>query len=259
LLVKNLAKAKRVFHAVDVNLAASSPKTGRLRRRLGKHNNFYDMKTFLLVLFVVVSVVLGYVLYSTNQSDTAQHNKDTASIYDLSNDLSTVQAQVAANSDTINTLSNNLVASQSTSLTLSNQLADSQSALSRSQDQVAGLNTKVSEMEATNEAVNQRATQLAGSVATLTQQLSTTQTNLATTSKTLDQANKDYYLLENRFRINVAERVVLQRRFYNPQELKAQLESLKIDPSQEVTAEMIYAGLDVQVRSNGTFHVIEPN
>ena len=220
------------------------------------------MKSILPVLLGIVSLALAFALYSTKQGDTAQHNTDSASILDLSNDLDTVQAQIAASSVTINTLSNSLVESQSKLLSLSNlsnQLADSQSTLSHNAEQIASLNTKMAEMETTNAAVTRHATELAGQVTTLTQQLSMIQTNLTDTNKTLAQADKDYFLLENRFRASVAERVVLQRKFYNPLELQEQLERLKMDPSGEVTADMIYAGLDVEVRSNGTFHVMEPN
>ena len=217
------------------------------------------MKSILLVLLGIVSLALAFVLYTTKQDDTAQHNTDSASILDLSNDLNSVQAQINASSVTITTLSNSLVESQSGSLSLSNQLADSQSTLNHQTEQIASLKTKVTEIATTNEAANQHASELAGQVTTLTQQLSLTRTNLADTSKTLAQGNKDYALLENRFRATVAERVVIQRKFYNPLELQAQLDRLKMDPSGEITADMIYAGLDVEVRSNGTFHVLEPN
>jgi len=217
------------------------------------------MKSILLVILGIVSVALAVTLYLTKQGDSAQRTTDGAAILDLSNELSTAQAQYAANSDTIITLSNSLAQAQSGSLTLSNQLADSQSSLGRDADQIASLNTKVSEIETTNQTVNQQATALAGQMTALTQQLSLTQTNLASVNEALAQANDQYSLLENRFRINVAERVVMQRKFYNPRELQKQLDSLKNFPSVEVSDDMIYAGLDVEVRSNGTFHVIKPN
>ena len=217
------------------------------------------MKSTLLVILGIVSLGLAVTLFLTKQSDSAQHTTDGAAILDLSNELSTAQAQFAANSDTIITLSNSLAQAQSGSLALSNQLADSQSALGRDADQIAGLNTQVAEIETTNQAVNQRATALAGQVTALTQQLSLTQTNLAGVNEALAEANDQYSLLENRFRINVAERVVMQRKFYNQHELQKQLDSLKNFPSVEVSDDMIYAGLDVEVRSNGTFHVIKPN
>ena len=217
------------------------------------------MKSILLVILGIVSLGLAVTLFLTKQSDSAQHTTDGAAILDLSNELSTAQAQFAANSDTIITLSNSLAQAQSGSLTLSNQLADAQSSLSSNADQIASLNTKVTEIETTNEVVNQRATALAGQVTALTQQLSLTQTNLVGVNEALAQANDQYSLLENRFRINVAERVVMQRKFYNQHELQRQLDSLKNFPSVEVSDDMIYAGLDVEVRSNGTFHVIKPN
>lgn len=217
------------------------------------------MKSILLVILGIVSLALAVTLFLTKQSDNAQHTTDGAAILDLSNELSTTQSQYAANSDTIITLSNSLAQAQSGSLALSNQLADSKSALSHDVDQIASLNTTVSEIETTNQVVNQHATALAGQVTVLTQQLSLTQTNLAGVNEALAQANDQYGLLENRFRINVAERVVMQRKFYNQHELQKQLDSLKNFPSVEVSDDMIYAGLDVEVRSNGTFHVIKPN
>jgi len=221
--------------------------------------SFCHMKTILLVIFGIVGLALAVALYMTKQGDTAQHNADSASILDLSNDLNSAQAQCADNSTTIVTLSNSLVECQSGLLTLSNQLSGSQSALSSNAEQIASLNAKVADMESTNQAVSQRATELAGQVSTLTQQLSLSQTNIASVNEALDQANKEYSLLENRFRVNVAERLVMQRKFCNQKALQDQLASLKYFPVDEISADMIYAGLDVEVRSNGTFHVIAPN
>jgi chromosome segregation ATPase len=217
------------------------------------------MKSILLVILGIVSLGLAVTLFLTKQGDNAQRTTDGAAILDLSNELSTAQAQYAANSDTIITLSNSLAQAQSGSLAISNQLADAQSAVGRDADQIVSLKTQVAEIETTNRAVNQQATALAGQVTGLTQQLSLTQTNLASVNEALAQANDQYSLLENRFRINVAERAVMQRKFYNPNELQKQLDSLKHFPSVEVSDDMIYAGLDVEVRSNGTFHVIKPN
>src|SRR5271156_5611289 len=103
------------------------------------------MKSILLVILGIVSLALAVTLFLTKQGDNAQRTTDGAAILDLSNELSTAQAQFAANSDTIITLSNSLAQSQSGSLALSNQLADSQSALGREADQIASLNTKVAE------------------------------------------------------------------------------------------------------------------
>jgi len=59
-------------------------------------------------------------------------------------------------------------------------------------------------------------------------------------------------------RRDVAERAVVERKFYNLSELRAQMEKLKDYPGGEVSAESIYAGLDVEVTSNAV-HIIAPN
>ena len=56
----------------------------------------------------------------------------------------------------------------------------------------------------------------------------------------------------------MAERVVVERKFYNLAELQAQMQKLKRHPAEEISAGSIYAGLDVEVKSNGTVHVIAP-
>src|SRR4029077_14627750 len=90
--------------------------------------------------------------------------------------------------------------------------------------------------------------QMTNQIADLTRQITSTKTDL-------DQANKDYALLENRFRIDVAERVVAERKFNNFLEVRAQLQKLQNTPGEAISAESIYAGLDMEVTSN-KIHVI---
>ncbi len=217
------------------------------------------MKSFLTIALGIISVVLVVALFMTKQSDGAQHDTDTAAIADLSNQLSSAQTQLAINSGTLVNLSNNLATCQSGTVTLSNQLADAQSAQANEAEQITNLSAKVAAVETDNQALQQRAAELTNQVTIVTQQLTTATNALVTAGQTLNQANTDYILLENRFRKNVAERVVMQRKFNNPEELQQQLARLKEVPSGEITADQIYAGLDVEVRSNGQFHVITPN
>ena len=100
---------------------------------------------------------------------------------------------------------------------------------------------------------------LTNQFAGFTNQIALIEASLAQTNKDLVQACKDYALLENRFRIDVAERTVVERKFNNPPELQAQLKKLKRNPAGVVSAESIYAGLNVEVKSNGWCHVITPN
>jgi hypothetical protein len=60
-------------------------------------------------------------------------------------------------------------------------------------------------------------------------------------------------------RRDVAGRLMIERKFNNLSELEAQLEYLKWNPAVALSAESIYVGLNVEVRSNGTFHVTSPN
>jgi hypothetical protein len=91
---------------------------------------------------------------------------------------------------------------------------------------------------------------LTNQIAGLTNQLASSRTNL-------DQANKDYALLENRFRRDVAERVVVERKFNNDTELKNQLEFLKYNPNVKISEDRIREGLNVVVKSN-ICYVIAP-
>lgn len=217
------------------------------------------MKSFLPVTLGIVCVVLVVALYMTSQSNTAQHQADVASITDFSNQLGVAQTQVAIHEGMIMTLSNSLSACQSASSALSNQLTDAQSAQAADAEQITNLNAKVSDMETAGQAKDRNLTELTNQITGLTQQLAASKSSLTDTNQALVQANKDYYLLENRFRVNVAERLVTERKFDNPTELQEQLARLKNMPVGEVSADQIYAGLDVEVRSNGTFHVITPN
>jgi len=98
--------------------------------------------------------------------------------------------------------------------------------------------------------LSQRVMDLTNQMAGLTGQIALTATNL-------DQANKDYALLEERLREDVAERVVVERKFFNLSELQTQLDYLKTHPGGDVSAETIYADLDVEVKSNAV-HVLYP-
>jgi hypothetical protein len=79
------------------------------------------------------------------------------------------------------------------------------------------------------------------------------------TNQNLGQVSKDHALLNNRFLRDVAERVVVERKLNNPDVLRAQLQMLKTNPPRIVTADGIYASLNVEIESNGVAHVIAPN
>ena len=214
------------------------------------------MKQYLSIALAVACAALVISLVVIKRGDNAQHDSDTGQIVNFSNQLDSANLQIATCVGTMVTLSNSLDESQSASLTFSNQLVDAQSNIVFYTEQITNLNQQIAAVESENQVLGKRvadlSSQMTNQIAALTKQINLTEAGL-------NQANKDYSLLENRFRVNVAERVVLERKFDDPSELQSQLQNLKENPVGVVTPESIYAGLDVEVRSNGTFHVITPN
>lgn len=206
--------------------------------------------------FLSTAFALGFVgvlvsLIFVKQSDNAQHESDVTAITDFSNRLDAAQTQVAFFTGTTLTLSNRLDESRSATLTFSNQLMDAQSKIALATQQITNLTGRLAEVESENQTLNQRVADLTNQVAGLVGQIVMTTSNLT-------QANKEYALLENRLRRDVAERLVVERKFNNLSALQAQWEYLKEHRAEEISADSIYAGLDVEVKSNA-FHVIAPN
>jgi chromosome segregation ATPase len=215
------------------------------------------MKQYLSTALALVCTVLVVSLIVTKRGDDAQHQTDAGAITDFSNRLDSTQTQIAICNGTILTFSNNLNECQSALLTSSNQLMKAESSIALDSEQITNLNRQVAEMESKNQTLQ---TTLGRQVTDLTNQVDGLTKQVALTDAALDQAHKDYGLLENRLRQDVAARVIVERKFDNPSELKAQLENLKVwSPADVVSADSILAGLDVEVNSNGTFHVLSPN
>ena len=210
------------------------------------------MKQFLSTALALVCTALVISLIVMKRGDNAQHENDAGAIADFSNRLDSAQIQIATCKGTILTLSNGLDESRSASLTLSNHLIEAESTIVLDTEQITNLNRHVAEMESENQTLGQRVMDLTNQMAGLT-------SHIALADASLDRANKDYALLENRLRRDVAERIVVERKFNNLLELQAQMQKLKKNPADVISSESIYAGLGVEVKSNGMFHVISPD
>ncbi len=217
------------------------------------------MKLILPIVLAVICIGLVIALVVTKHDDHAQHETDTATITDFSNRLDTAELDRATYHGSMLIFSNNFNEARSSALAFSNQLTEAQASIAAGAEQITNLNRQVAEMKLENQTASGRVVDLTNQVAGLTKRLALTEASLAQTNQDLATAHKDYALLENRFRIDVAERVVAERRFNNPSELKAQLEKLKKNPTGTISADSIYAGLNVEVKSNGAFHVISTN
>ncbi len=220
------------------------------------------MKPYLPTALALACILLVISLVVVKQGDNARHGNDVGAIADFSNRLDVARMQIAFGKGTLLTLSNRLDdlsgrldASQSAALAFSNQLMEAESAVALDAEQITNLNRQLAGAKSENQTLNARVTDLNGQA---TNQMAVLKSRLAATQASLDRANQDYALLENRLRRDVAERLVVERKFNIPSELQAQLDNLKWSPSRIISADSIYAGLDVEVKSNG-FHVISPD
>ncbi|HEX5399622.1 MAG TPA: hypothetical protein VFY06_11305 [Verrucomicrobiae bacterium] len=213
------------------------------------------MKHYLPTALALACVVLITALFMTKRGGDEQHGKDAAAIADFSNQLWSAQTQIAINNGKIVTLSNNFHEAESAVSTFSNQLTEAQSSTALATEQITNLNQRVVDLESENEALSRN---LARSVMDLTNQVTVLTNQLVAVRAELDRAGKNYELLENRLRRDVAGRLVMERQFNNLSALKAQIQNLERNPVAEISADSIYAGLDVEVKSN-SFYVIAPN
>ena len=216
------------------------------------------MKHLFSVILGLLCLGLAVSLFVSKRNNDAQHEQDAAAITSASNLLSSSQMEVAGFKGKVITLSNQLEACQSTSLTLSNELVEAKSALTSAKE---GLDRQISDL---NRQITQQSTQLetekqvsSQRIADLTHQVAELMNQIALVQASLLQANKDHVLLENRFRRDVAERVMVERKFNNSTELKAQMEYLHWNPSREISEDRIREGLNVMVKSN-LCYVIAP-
>ncbi len=213
------------------------------------------MKQYLSTALALFCIVLVIALVAMKRGDNAQHETDAVAIADFSNRLDSAATEIAIGKGTLAATSNRLDECRSAAMTFSNQLVEAGSAMALDAEQLTNLNRQVADLKSANQALQ---TTLDQQVMDLTNRVADLSGRAAETAASLDQARKDYALLENRLRTDVAERLVMERKFYNRAELQAQIQYLETHPPEVISAGSIYAGLDVEVKSN-TFHVIAPD
>ena len=217
------------------------------------------MKHLASVILGLVCLGLAVSLFVSKRNNDAQHEKDAEAITSVSNLLSSCQTEVAAFKEEAIALSNRLETCQTISLTFSNELMEAKSALATTKEgldrQITDLNRQIARQGTQLEAEKQASTQR---IANLTDQIAELTNQIASARASLLQANKDYVLLDNRLRRDVAERVIVERKFNNRTELKAQIEYLLRNPSKEISEDRILEGLNVVVGRSNLCYVIAP-
>ncbi len=211
------------------------------------------MKNYLSTFLTLVCFVLIVSVVMIKRNDSAQYDNDVSTIADFSNKLDSAQTEIAIGNGKILTLSNWLNESQSVALIFSNRATAAESKIILASEQITNLNKQITELEPQIPTLNQRIADLTNQVASLAKQN-------ALAEATLAEANKNYSLLENRLQRDVAERMVVERKFNNLSEVQMQLQKLKQGNSPNaISAESIYSGLDLEVKSNGVVHVLAPD
>jgi predicted nucleic acid-binding Zn-ribbon protein len=202
---------------------------------------------------------LAAALFVTKRNNDSQLEKDAQVITGTSNLLASCQTEFADLKGKAIILSNRLQACHSTSLTFSNELMEARSVLATTKEgldrQITDLNQQISQERTQSETEKQASMQR---FANLTNQIAELTNQIASAKASLLEANKDYALLENRFRRDVAERILVERKFNNRAELKAQLEHLLKKPSMEISEDRIREGLNVVVGRSNLWYVIAP-
>jgi chromosome segregation ATPase len=141
---------------------------------------------------------------------------------------------------------------------ISNQLVQAQATLDDQKSQVGKLNAQLTEANAQNEALNHGLMDMTNQLLTVNQLQQATKASLETTNAALVQLQSDYGVLGQRLQEDVAQRLVLERRWRNPQMLSDQVDFMKNSPEETITPERIYAGLNILVSSNGSVKVLSP-
>jgi len=210
------------------------------------------MKLILPIALGILSTALAVSLVTSRRDAEARHETQAALITDFSDRLDTARSQIRSQDGVLLTLSNRLNECRSAAAALSNQLAAAQSTVLLQSSQITNLNLQVLRipgLSAENQALEQK-------VMDLTDQMAAHARTIALGEASLAQANLDRALVEDRLRQCVAERLVVERKFNNRVQLQTQLDRLKHQPAQEISAEGIYAGLNVELRSDGRFRVL---
>jgi chromosome segregation ATPase len=219
-----------------------------------KENFPNSMKKYLTASLVFVGVVLAVALFMARREVATQNDElaaTTNEFTDCSNHLASAQSQLHENNLLLNSCSNRVAECMAAVTDFSNQLTTAQGLVTQSKAQIEQLSHQLTTVQNEKAAAESTLKDCTNRLLIVTAKLVSANTNLI-------QAAKDYALLENRFRRDVAERMVVERKFNLVPELEAQRDRLLTNAGQWATAKNIYDSLDVEINSNGIAHVIAP-
>jgi len=209
-----------------------------------------NKKTAIAILIVgCVGLAVGLIVLQS--LSTRQHESDSNTILQFSNDLDKANVNLNDLRQVNLALNNDLDTNRALAAGLSNQLdqtvqqlASAQSTMQTDQQQITNLDQHVSDLEAQNRVLDQRANDLSNTISQLNTQITETQMKLAVT-----QTNNDY--LESELQKQVAEKDDLQRKFNDLNDVRQQMHKLKTDALVARRLEWIREGVDPSKQQKG--------
>jgi len=197
----------------------------------------------IIVVLAVAAIGLGIGVLTIKQQAEKQHESDTSSILDFSNQVVTADQHIEtlrqdnlALTNSLNAsvqqagqLSNSLAATKATVTTLEEtrtkltaQVSSLDSHVNELNANITGLNTRISELELQNKALDERANELTNAIAQLNIIINETRSQLAV-------AKNNGAFLQSELQKQMAQKAELEHKFNDVDDLRVQLNKIKTE------------------------------
>ena len=180
-----------------------------------------------IIVLAVAALGLVVALFATKKSAEEQHSTDVVVITGLSNELVDVHVQLKDLSQANLELTNDLASARTQVLEFSNALASANSTIEdikltlvKAEIQITNLNGQVTDLEAQNKALDKRAVELTNTISQLNERI-------AITLAQLSIAKTNTAFLQGELQKQMAQKAVLEHKFSDITEVRAQLGKLK--------------------------------
>lgn len=216
-----------------------------------------------MIILLVVCVGLVVALVAGKRSADVQRKKDSETIVDFSNQVTTANISLDDLRQVNLVYSNDLDTSRRTLVTLSNQNVETSASLSNTESALKTAQDQITDLEAQNRTLDQQTMEMTNTIANLSTQITETQMKLV-------ESETNNTFLESELKRQVAERADLEHRFNDLSQVRAQVRKLRddlivaqrlrwmrdgTDPSQQRKgAELLMARASANNRNAGPAH-----
>jgi chromosome segregation ATPase len=181
------------------------------------------MKTQLgIFVLVVVCVGMLVALMTEKKRADTQQTKDTDTILEFSNQLTTASANLDELRQVNLMLTNDLDATRQTLTVLSNQYVTTSVSLSKTTAALKTAQDQITDLAAQNQALDQRVSEMTNTISNLSTQIADTQMKL------VESETNDAFL-EGELKRQVAEKTELESKFNNLSQVRTQVRKLRDD------------------------------